>query len=207
MSKRAEKKLRLYNQIIDAAQTVFFTKGYQVATMDDICAEANISKRTLYMYFSGKEQLIMAVLDRGFDLLVSHYQVIKGDDTLQRLEWIIRNFIQFSFDEPDYFMLIAQFENQREDFDQNQDPLIESVYYKANFMVNVLLKCVKEGIDKKLLTQRYDPVNATIILWSSLFGLCSTLIKKRHYMKFELNRRADDIIEDTLKMIRHALII
>jgi hypothetical protein len=26
-------------------------------------------------------------------------------------------------------------------------------------------------------------------------------------MKFELNRRADDIIEDTLKMIRHALII
>jgi hypothetical protein len=103
-------------------------------------------------------------------------------------------------------MLIAQFENQREDFNQNQDPLVKSVYQKANFMINVLLDCVKDGIDQKVLTQRYDPVNATIILWSSLFGLCSTLIKKRHYMKFELNRSAEDMIEDTLKMIRYALI-
>jgi AcrR family transcriptional regulator len=206
MSKRAEKKYRLYNEIIDAAQSVFFEKGYQIATMDDICANANISKRTLYMYFTGKDQLIMAVLDRGFDLLVSHYQVIEEKDPLQRLEWIIRNFIQFSFNEPDYFMLIAQFENQREDFNQNQDPLVKSVYQKANFMINVLLDCVKDGIDQKVLTQRYDPVNATIILWSSLFGLCSTLIKKRHYMKFELNRSAEDMIEDTLKMIRYALI-
>jgi AcrR family transcriptional regulator len=207
MTKRAEKKAQLREVIIDAAQAVFFDKGYQVATMNDICKYANISKRTLYMYFSGKDQLTMAVLNRAFDLLVSHYRNIETEDPIQRLEWIVRKFIQFSFDEPDYFMLIAQFENQREDFDSNQDPLVSSVYQKANFMINVLLDCVKEGIDHKIFAQRYDPINATFILWSSLFGLCSTLIKKRHYMKFELNRSADDMIEDTLKMIRHALII
>jgi hypothetical protein len=103
-------------------------------------------------------------------------------------------------------LLIAQFENQPKDFDDRMDPSVQDVYIKANHMFGILLRCLNDGIALRVFNQTVDSVNASIILWSSLFGLCTTLIKKRHYMKFELHREASDIIADALTMVRNALI-
>ncbi len=203
--RRDEKKALLKEKIIDAAETVFFEKGYVVATMDDVCKNADISKRTLYIYFLGKDQLIMAVLNRGFDVLKRAFASPQGNDPIDRLNWIVENFIRFSFDYPEYFMLIAQFENQPMDFDERIDPDVEAVYAKANFMFGVLLDCLYDGIAQNRIGRAFDPVNAAIIIWSSLFGLCTTLIKKRHYVKAELNRDPSDVIADALAMVRNAL--
>lgn len=206
MTKRAEKKVQLREEIINASQTVFFEKGYQSTTVDDICRCANISKRTLYVYFSRKEQLITAVLNRGFDVLIMRFQSIEGNNVVERLDWIIKTFISFSFEHPDYFLLIAQFENQSEDFISPQDDAVIEVYRKANHMFNVLHNCLKEGMDANVLNDHLDPLNAAIILWSSLFGICTTMIKKRHYMQYELNRCPEDIVEDTIALIHFSLI-
>lgn len=206
MTKRSDKKVRLREGIIDAAQTVFFEKGYQGSTMDDVCRCANISKRTLYVYFASKEQLTMAVLNRGFDVLVMRFQTIEENDVIERLNWIIRTFVRFSIEHPDYFLLIAQFENQSEVFISPQDDAVMEVYRKANHMFNILHKCLKEGMEANVLADHVDPMNAAIILWSSLFGICTTMIKKRHYMKYELNRSAEEIAEDTLALLRYALL-
>lgn len=51
--------------ILDAAKTVFFAHGYQLASMDNIATEAGTTKRTVYSYFSSKEELFLAVVRRG----------------------------------------------------------------------------------------------------------------------------------------------
>ena len=45
---------------------VFFARGFDGATMDDVAREADFSKRTLYKYFSSKNQLTLAIAHRGF---------------------------------------------------------------------------------------------------------------------------------------------
>lgn len=48
-------------QILEGAGRVFAAVGFDAASMSDIAREANVSKPTLYVYFSSKEQLFAAI--------------------------------------------------------------------------------------------------------------------------------------------------
>jgi AcrR family transcriptional regulator len=54
------------NQILDAAAAVFARLGFHQARMDDIVAEAGLSKGALYWYFTSKDAIITALLERVF---------------------------------------------------------------------------------------------------------------------------------------------
>jgi AcrR family transcriptional regulator len=54
-------------QILDAAAAVFARSGFSETRMDDIAAAAGLSKGALYLYFPGKEGIIMALLRHIFD--------------------------------------------------------------------------------------------------------------------------------------------
>ena len=53
-------------QILDAAAAVIIRLGYDKATMSDIAEEAGASRRTVYLYFKGKEELFEALLYREY---------------------------------------------------------------------------------------------------------------------------------------------
>lgn len=51
-------------QILNAAARVIIRLGYDKTTMQDIAGEAGVSRRTVYLYFKGKEELFEALLYR-----------------------------------------------------------------------------------------------------------------------------------------------
>jgi len=53
-------------QILDAASAVIIRLGYDKTTMSDIAEEAGASRRTVYLYFKGKEELFEALLYRDY---------------------------------------------------------------------------------------------------------------------------------------------
>ncbi|MBI1363876.1 MAG: TetR family transcriptional regulator [Proteobacteria bacterium] len=48
--------------ILDAGTRVFLDTGYNAASIDMVAAAANISKPTIYKYFSSKEELFSAII-------------------------------------------------------------------------------------------------------------------------------------------------
>ena len=64
MIEENEVKMIKRNDIILAAEKVFFKKGYLNATMDDVTKEAGFSKRTIYKYFNSKEQLYFEIMNQ-----------------------------------------------------------------------------------------------------------------------------------------------
>ena len=58
------------NEILDAAQRVVYTKGYDQMSIQDILAEVKISKGAFYHYFDSKQALLEALIER----LVSQIQ-------------------------------------------------------------------------------------------------------------------------------------
>ncbi len=70
-------------QILEAALDVFARRGFAEATMDDIAGEAGITKGTIYLYFEGKRELLLAVvraqLGRFMALLPRMHALITGD--------------------------------------------------------------------------------------------------------------------------------
>lgn len=51
-------------RIISALTELSHTRGFYNVTMDELAAHAGMSKRTIYRYFSSKEEIIEAVLDK-----------------------------------------------------------------------------------------------------------------------------------------------
>ncbi|MCB1553615.1 MAG: TetR family transcriptional regulator [Xanthomonadales bacterium] len=54
---RAQKKHRNRNALIEAGNRRFHQFGYESTTIDDICADAGISRRSFFRYFPSKEAL------------------------------------------------------------------------------------------------------------------------------------------------------
>jgi AcrR family transcriptional regulator len=54
-------------ELLEAALRVFARRGYREAGVDEIAAEAGYSKGALYWHFSGKAELLMALLEERID--------------------------------------------------------------------------------------------------------------------------------------------
>ncbi|MFA0832828.1 MAG: TetR/AcrR family transcriptional regulator [Methanobacterium formicicum] len=51
--------------ILNAAEKLFFSKGYENVSLKDISKEVKFSRSTIYLYFENKEELFFAIVLRG----------------------------------------------------------------------------------------------------------------------------------------------
>ena len=59
-----EHKERRRQAILEAAQSVFLGKGYQLATIDDIASRSGLSVGALYRYFQTKSEIMLVLLEQ-----------------------------------------------------------------------------------------------------------------------------------------------
>ena len=56
--------------ILDAAERLIGVLGYSKTTMDDVAKAAGVGKRTIYVHFPSKEEVVLCTIDRIVDRLV-----------------------------------------------------------------------------------------------------------------------------------------
>src|SRR3954471_2118257 len=80
-------------ELLDAAVRVFASKGYRSARLDDVAAEAGVTKGAVYHHFANKEELLVRALDhhlaRAFGRIES-VLVEKHETAAARLTHIVR---------------------------------------------------------------------------------------------------------------------
>lgn len=66
--------------ILSAAAQMFREKGYNAASMQDIADTVGLQKASLYYHVSGKQEILLAILDHALDLLNADMeQVVQKD--------------------------------------------------------------------------------------------------------------------------------
>lgn len=90
-------QLRNEERILDAAQEVFATYGYQGATIDEVAHRAGISKPNLHYYFKRKRDLYLAVLRRTLEIwLVPLRELDRTGDPAEEIGNYIAHKVQLS---------------------------------------------------------------------------------------------------------------
>src|ERR1700752_1144970 len=72
--RQAERRERL----VEAAIEVFGTTGYRAATIDQVCAQAGLTKRYFYESFTDSEALLLAAYERTTGRLHDRVQAAIG---------------------------------------------------------------------------------------------------------------------------------
>lgn len=57
-------------EIIDGAKDIFISKGFKNSTMNDIADMSDLSRRTLYIYFHNKEEILLTIAVNTLEKLV-----------------------------------------------------------------------------------------------------------------------------------------
>jgi len=80
------------NRILRAAIEVFASKGYFHARMTDVAKAASVADGTLYLYFEGKEHLLMSIFDDVLSRFIDRLQeeIASIDDPVDKLRIMLR---------------------------------------------------------------------------------------------------------------------
>lgn len=88
LTNREQKRQRILRAAID----VFASKGYFAARMTDVAEAAQVADGTLYLYFEGKEHLLMSIFDSVLGRFIERLdeEIAKIDDPTEKLSIMVR---------------------------------------------------------------------------------------------------------------------
>ncbi len=206
-----EKNLRK-KRIIDCAEEVFFQKGYESATIDDIAAAAGYSKRSIYLYFRDREELFLAVTERGQELFYSALSTAvetkKADES--RLMILGKAFYHFSLSHPEYFSMIMSYESRIHPYrDRNTTDDADSPRTRCRKLSDRYGQLVVDAIEKEIesgkLITTLEPRQMMLLLWGQVFGVMQIILMRKEGFRETYGITPDDLFNEFLAMTAKAL--
>jgi TetR/AcrR family transcriptional regulator len=169
--KEREKEHRR-EEIIDAAQQVFFEKGLFMATMDDIAEKAELSKGTLYLYYKSKEDLYLAVTMRGMQLLLELFQSVLDSvsSVPKALDRLADSYLDYFNRHRDYFRMLHFFQTPQF-HKQVSDEMKQSCDLLNQRIWDVVRELLRRGIQDKSPRTDPNPFEGVFITWASATAL------------------------------------
>ena len=169
LSKREANKIKKKEMIIDTAEKFFLQKSFDSISMDDISKESGFTKRTIYQYFTSKEDLFYAVALKGSRQFISGCEAAleKGRNALEKIRFLNKAYCQYYIDNPGMFRII----NYQPDNMLNCEasPNFHALGAFKNELIRFYIDITVEGRSDGSINAKLDPRNAVY------FGLLSSM--------------------------------
>jgi AcrR family transcriptional regulator len=208
--RRLREKEKRRNDIIDAAEKVFFSQGMETSTMDNVAKEAELSKGTLYIYFESKEDLYLAITKRGLDILTKMFEkaTTKTAHGIEKIYAIGQAYRDFSKKHTDYFQAMAYFDLRVKEI-SSESPNAKASIDQGEKVLMICADAIRCGIEDGTIRSDINPQKAAIVLWGQTNGILQLILNKGKHMKEMLKtfgfKTLDEIIAYSFEMIRLSL--
>ncbi len=155
------------NLILDAARIIFFDKGFENSTMEDIAHKAGYSKGSLYSYFDSKNEICFTIVNDYFSRIVKLIQKISSQDIsgLQKLTGIKDAFVN-------EYSQNSQFCNIYETFKYHQGQCVEIQDEKkvnesySGRIRELIVGIVQSGINDGSIKNTVDVAKLSMAFWN-----------------------------------------
>ena len=174
------------SEILDNAQSLFYTKGYDNTSVRDVIDAIGIAKGTFYHHFNSKEDVLDALIQRLLDQSLLILEPILVDEELTALEKLHK-----------FFDEISNFKMENEAFIRTLLPIW---YADSNVLMREKMKqqstnmfgplysqIVQQGVDERAFSVEYPEVMGNVFFQTMYFmseSLAKLLINAEEEQKF-----------------------
>lgn len=108
ISRKERERLTRESEVLLAAEKLFIGKGFESTTMEEIAKASEFTKRTVYQYFTSKENLFFAVILSGVKQMFSYIEeeIKAGSNGFEKLTGIRRALYRYMKESPDIYRLM-----------------------------------------------------------------------------------------------------
>ena len=204
--KELEKNIRR-EDILNAAEKVFFLKGYELSTMDEVAKIAEYSKKTLYSYFQSKEQLLQAIIFRAFWTLNKMIHTELDDKInltgLVKLKLLGETFIQFTTRYPKYFETLVLYNGSNSELSRD-DEFKKASHKEGEITLGYLVKVIKEGVSDNSIRNDIHIQKTAFVLYANIIGISNLVLNKEGYL-LEQHLSAKELIAEMFIHIERSI--
>jgi AcrR family transcriptional regulator len=164
MSKNTEERR---NELLNAAEELFITKGYNETAVSDIVKKISVAQGTFYYYFKSKDEIFVALFDRQLK------------NSIEKLDYKINNSCTTALEKLKEFIK-SDIENK---ILNRHDPLVKHLHEEQNAGLHqkvtvaailnhkqILSKIIFEGIEEGQFKTSYPDEVSELFLTNSRFG-------------------------------------
>ena len=151
------------SEILDVAQRLIYLKGYEQTSVQDIITEIGIAKGTFYHYFSSKQDLLDAMIERMIDQTLQTVEPIVKDDQLNALEKFTRFFAyieSWKIENKTFLLEVLKVWHKDENAIFRQKMGVET----TRAVAPVLAKIIQQGVVEGIFVTDYPEDLAEVIL-------------------------------------------
>jgi len=190
----------LRTALLDAARQLLVREGYRDLSMRDVSRAVGCSVSSIYLYFAGKDALVHALMDEGFERW--HRRMGEVADAAQlpavRLEAVCRAYVEFGLANPEFYEIMYMFHSDR--MARYPRELFRRARRNLDELGALVAAYVAEGGGAGGDPDDV-PVRATV-LWATLHGVVSTIIADRLDRRLDRERFVEGAIRYALAGLR-----
>src|SRR5512135_2947760 len=163
------------NKILDAAQRLVYTKGYEQMSIQDILAEVHISKGAFYHYFLSKQDLMEGMIERMASQGLALMAPIAKDEHLDATQKMLRLFnfaARWKTARKDALMTLVKVWYADDNAllrQKSQDALLPRI-------TPLITRIIRQGNDEGLFHTAF-PEQTCEIVFSMMMGIGESMIK------------------------------
>lgn len=160
--------------ILQAARSLFLTKGYQKTSIRNIADAIEYSPGTIYIYYKDKNELLFALHEEAFSKMTKELsQVVNIQDAFARLVEMGHRYIKYAVDNPEMYDLMFIMQAPMDDL-ACRDEHWEDGLKAFELLKVVITDCIRVGYFKE-----QDVETTALTIWSYMHGLVTIYLKDR----------------------------
>ena len=202
--RREEERERRRVEIIEAAEALYAKKGWDAVTMDAVGRQARLSRALIYVYFSDKEDLLLAIAERALNELRQRTAaaVAKHPLAIDQIEAMGRAYVLFQQEKPFQFDACTRYHAHQASAAAPNDLACTAA---GDALMSVMVATLERGLeDGSIREDLGDPVQVCVMLWAFTHGLIQIATNKSQ----EIARHGVEVpklMEDAYAMLRRML--
>ncbi len=200
--RKQREKLHRNAQILDAARSLFIEKGYNSATMQDIADRAELGRRTLYMYFKTKDEIVSSI---ALEIIGELCRIVKdasfrGLNGRERMENVAQCFVEYYRSRPGDFLLILNAGSSASDEDGAERGGRIELFLTT--LTELLTDILEAGVDDGSLRPSGSPVALTAgTIVTSILGTLKVLA-----LSSSSEKERDEQLVHLIRLLTNSLI-